>query len=295
MIIIVPGLAPATFQFNVNPPLSKSITGFLISCCSIALRDQPALEAVKRISEAGFTAIEFLHTHLQGLHGQELAELSKSCLRLNMEVTVVSPYFSFTKGPEKVEESLQNAQAVVAAAKILGAKKIRTFIDVGSNGLPSARAGLDDWKGAGEGLRRLCAIDRSMEFIIETHKNTLADTLSSTKRLLTETEAPNLKINFQANRDFLQRGYLASMQELFPFISHFHWQQVLPDETETYLEEAGLVPFEEVLEFLRLEKYTGTASVEYCWPNVPPERIASACQYLGGIYDNLNRRHPLEE
>lgn len=47
--------------------LTPDCTGFLISFCSIALRERPVLEAIELISRSGFAAVELLHPHFQNL------------------------------------------------------------------------------------------------------------------------------------------------------------------------------------------------------------------------------------
>lgn len=265
--------------------LSQDRTGFLVSCCSIALREKPVFEAVETIAAAGFSAVELLHSHFRDLNDEGLSALAARCKELQIEITVLSPYFTFTRGAEGVRGSLRTAEKVVRAAGILGVKKIRAFMDIGSDGLPSARAEEIHWQAACGGLRALCALDPSIAFVIETHENTLADTLPSIRRLLAGVPAPNLRLNFQANRDFLKRGYLESLRELLPLTTHFHWQQVDAAGHETYLEEPGVIPFAEVISQLRSANYAGTASVEYCWPDVPPDRLATAARFLASLFE----------
>lgn len=257
--------------------------GFSLSCCSIALRDKPVLEALEVLAGAGFPAVELWQGHFGGLGPDGLADLRESCRNLGLAVPVLAPYFSFTRGPARLEDSLRDAEAVLSAGAVLGVKKIRTFVDCGPDGLSGARAGAADWQVAGAGLRRLCRLDPAVEFVVETHDNTLADSVPSIRRLFDMVAMPNLRLNFQANEDFLARGFLASLEDLYPLVSHMHWQQVRPDHTHTYLEEPGLIDFRELVAFLRRKNYTGGASVEYCWAGVPPERLETAARFLTAV------------
>lgn len=254
--------------------------GFLVSCCSIALREESVFEAVEQIAAAGFASVEIWHPHVQALNDEALRELAARCSSLGVSIPVIAPYFSFTRGPQAVGDSLRTAEKALHAASILGAKKIRTFVDIGRDGLPSARAGEGDWRAACEGLACLCALDASVEFVLETHENTLADTVPSIRRIFDEVAAPNLRLNFQINRDFLARGYMACLRELFPVMSHMHWQQIRADETHTYLEEAGIIDFRAIIALLQSRRYAGTVSVEYCWSPVETRRLPSAGVFL---------------
>lgn len=258
--------------------------GFPVSCCSIALRDKPVAEALERIAQAGFSAVELWLGHFQGLPDSGLREVAAQSRHLGVEITVLAPYFRFTRGPAWAEESLRDAGAVLGAAAVLGVKKIRTFVDCGPDGLASAQATDADWAAATAGLQKVCRLDGAVEFVVETHDNTLADTLPSVRRLLDAVAMPNLRLNFQANDDFMKRGFLACLQEVFPAVSHMHWQQIGPGNQLTYVEEAGAVDFGELVAFLRRKDYAGTASVEYCWPDVPEERLASACRFLEPLF-----------
>ncbi len=256
---------------------------FSISCCSIALREHPVAAAIDLIAAAGFGGIEFWFPHLENLDHAGLLNVSDQCARKQLTPLVISPYFSFTRGEEWKLKSLDTARQALKIAKVLEVGKIRTFVDIGPDGLPSHRATPTHWHAAREGLRELCALDPNSLFVVETHVNTLADTLPSVQRLLEEVDRPNLRLNFQANPDFLQRGYRESLEALFPYIHHLHWQQHRADGTETYLEEAGLINFQAVIEWLLSKNYRGTASVEYCWQPVDENRIGTAACFLSGI------------
>ena len=258
-------------------------SSFLISCCSIALRDQSIYDAAEKIARAGFTGIEIWHPHIEKMDHTELRDVAEHCAGLGLKISVIAPYFSFTQGRERWEQSLQIAGRALESAKILGVKKIRTFIDCGPEGISSANASASHWISARDGLRKLCTLDPATEFVVETHENTLADTLPSVGRILEEVALPNLRLNYQANHDFLERGYLTCLEILYPAISHLHWEQIRTDESPTYIEEEGVIDFAAMLDFLREKKYSGTASVEYCWSPVEDARICTAWSYLDGL------------
>jgi 3-dehydroshikimate dehydratase len=262
---------------------------FLISCCSIALRDQTIFASARKIAHAGFAGIEIWHPHIEKMSQAELGRVGETCASLGLNVTVIAPYFSFTQGRKKSKQSLKSAELVLQAAEILGVKKIRTFIDCGPDGIPSESADANHWISARDGLRKLCAMDPTIQFVVETHENTLADTLPSVRRILEEVALPNLRLNYQATRDFIGRGFLACLEELYPAVSHLHWQQIRLDQSPTYIEEEGVIDFASLIDFLETKEYRGTAAVEYCWMPVQEERIRSARKYL----DRLTRTRKL--
>jgi sugar phosphate isomerase/epimerase len=262
---------------------------FPIFCCSIALRDQPVREAARQIAGAGFAGMELWYPHIEQMGGAELKEIREMCRALGLAIGVLSPYFSFTRGRERWEQSIRTAAKALEAADLLGVEKIRTFIDCGPDGLGSQSAGADDWKAAIDGLGTLCAMGPETQFVVETHEDTLADTLPSTRRIVDEVARPNLRLNYQPTRDFLQRGYLKCLEDLYPAVSHMHWEQIRDDGSSTYVEEEGVIDFAALIAFLRGKKYRGTASVEYCWTPVDLHRLPSAAQFLDRLCREANR------
>ena len=256
---------------------------FQIACCSIALRNNPILEVVDEIADAGFEGIEILHRSIETLDDAAVRELAQHCAKRNLPVTAISPYFTFTRGREAWLETMKTAEKVLKVGAILGTKKVRTFVDVGPDGLPSCRADESHWKAATEGLRALCNLDPSVEFVVETHDNTLADTLPTVQRLFAEVNKPNLRLNYQGSTDFMERGYFECLETLYPLMSHMHWDQVLPDGNVTYIDEPGRIDFPKLISYLVSKGYAGTASVEYCWIPVEEGRVRSAWKFLQGM------------
>ena len=266
--------------------LSLDRTGFLVSCCSIAFRDKPITEALESIKAAGFCGVEIWFPHIEKMSEGELRELASLCSESGIRIPVIAPYFSFTRGPEAACQALSTAANAIRVAAILGCKKIRTFVDIGPDGLPSRLADKGDWDAACRGLRELCSMDPSIEFVLEAHENTLADTYPSIIHLFERVEAPNLKLNFQIVPDFLERGYMKCLRELFPLVGHLHLHQVAPRGVHTYIEEAGWIDFHELITFLRRQGYGGTASLEYCWSPVAAGRCDSEAAYLADCFDS---------
>lgn len=256
---------------------------FIISCCSIALRDRPVAEAIDIIADGGFKGIELWYPHVEKLDAEGLQAVKEHCARRNLELVAISPYFSFTRGEEWRVRSLETGRRVLEIARAIGVQKIRTFVDIGPDGMSSAKATEADWKAAVGGLQELCDLSPKTPFVTETHINTLADTLPTVQRLLKEVNRPNFLLNFQDNPDFSKRGYMACLEALFPWVNHMHWQQPLSDGGETYIEEPGLIDFKALIGWLAAKGYTGTASVEYCWQPVDVKRIATAGKFLASI------------
>ncbi len=253
---------------------------FPIYCCSIALRNEPVETALREIAAAGFSGVELWYPHVEKLAVGELPGLKKTCDALGLTIGVISPYFSFTRRRERWEESIRTSVHVLRITEILGIKKVRTFIDCGPDGVASESAKPEDWDAAKEGLQRLCDLAPETNFVVETHEDTLADTLTSAQRIINDVARTNLRLNYQPTRDFMRRGYLECLETLFPAIDHMHWEQLRADGESTYLEEPGAIDFAKLIALLERKNYRGTASVEYCWQPVEKHRLATAGQFL---------------
>ena len=265
---------------------------FPISFCSIGLRHRPVAEALEIIAAAGFRGVEIWYPHIEKLNADELRIVAEQCARLGLAPLVIAPYFSFTRGEEWIKRSLETARAVLSAAEILRTKKIRTFVDIGPDGMASDRATGLDWAAACAGLRQLCDLDRGVEFVVETHENTLADTLPTIERLMKEVDRPNFRLNFQVNQDFLERGYMKCLEILYPYVTHMHWEQMPEGSDATYIDEPGRIDFAAMIAWLKAKKYGGSASVEYCWNPVDEKRIPAAAAYLDRVFGKLAANTP---
>ena len=255
----------------------------VLTFCSIAFRDEPLEQVIPRVAEIGYDALEIFFTHIQSRDDTALKTIQQLAATHGIRLLVLSPYFTLTRGRAEYEQTLQTAANIVAAAHVLGVTKIRTFTDVGPDGLSSAQATIANWKQAVCGLQTITAMDRSLEFVVETHEQTLADTVATTRRLMQEVAAPNLKVNFQPCEDFLRRGLNFAFDDLAPWISHMHLQQVTPSHGDGWVEATGAIDFPDFIAHVKHAGYRGSMSVEYCWRDVPWERAESACRYLAGL------------
>jgi len=263
---------------------------FPVLFCSIGLRHKPVTEAFEQIAAAGFRGVEIWWPHIEKLDAEQLRGVAGQCQKLGLAPTVIAPYFAFTRGEEWRQRSIETARAALKAAAILQVKKIRTFVDIGPDGMPSERATEADWAAACAGLRELCDLDPGSEFVVETHENTLADTLPTIQRLFKEVDRPNLRLNFQVNPDFLQRGYMKCLEILYPLVTHMHWDQLREDLSPTYIDEPGRVDFAQMIGWLVAKGYRGTASVECCWNPVDEKRIPSSARFLDTLMGELGAR-----
>ena len=129
-------------------------------------------------------------------------------------------------------------------------KKTSACITASSPSRPSAEATDDDYEAVAQALDDLARANPDRLFVIETHPNTLVDSLSGTKRLLSRLAAPNVQLLYQ---EFNDVGIEEGLEAVFPRIRHVH---VHPTTTR-YAERTS-----RVVSWLARRGYDGAVSVE---------------------------------
>ncbi len=263
-----------------------------LAFCSIAFRNEPIEALIRPLAELGYDAIEAFGGHVLGKPDGELETLRRSADRAGIALLAVSPYFVLTRGAEEFEQTLATARDSVRIARALGASKIRTFTDVSAAGLRSADAQPRHWDQAVDGLRQITAMAPELEFIVETHPRTLADTVQSTQRLLDRVGRANLKVNFQPNESFLAYGLNRAYDALAGRVTHMHLSQITERHGEGWVEAPGRIDFRAFLSHVTASGYGGSLSVEYCWEGATWERARSALAFLRPLLEPAHSPHP---
>ena len=258
-------------------------TKIQLNFCSIAFRHEPLEQIIPRLTSIGYDGVEVFFTHVDGMDAAGLKAIRRQADELKIRLPVFSPYFCLTRGPVEYDQTLRTASRAIEVAQILGVTKIRTFTDVGPDGLASAHATNAHWEQAVRGLQTITAMDRNLEFVVETHEQTLADTVDTIRRLMREVSAPNLKVIFQSCKDFLRHGLNTAFDDLAPWISHLHLHQTAASQGDGWVESAGEIDFPDFITHIKRAGYRGSMSVEYCWRDVPWERAESAHRYLAKL------------
>ena len=199
------------------------------SLCTISFRHQliSFTDIVQFAYENGFEGIELWGTHAQNLYMQERETTEREIDYLkdkNLEVTMISDYLdiSLLAGFQK---TMEKCEQLVTLANWFNTNKIRTF--AGQKG--SEDFSEQERKEYVERIRMICDLfaPHNMYILLETHPNTLTDTLPSTLKLLEEVNHPYLKINL----DFLHiwesgADPVDSFHRLKPWIQHYHFKNI---------------------------------------------------------------------
>lgn len=247
----------------------------MICACSIAFRREGIAAALPHLAQWGFDGVEAWGPHLDQLDDAGLDTLRQQAADLGLTIPVVSPYLFLTRDdPELIAQSLATAERSVHQARRLGASRIRTFVDAGPLGIGSTQADAGHWARAVGNLRRITATAPELLFVVETHRNTLADTADSALRLLREVDAANLRILFQPTR----AACLDDWQALRQHVHHVHLQQQHPDGHGHLDDEPDTLS--PLLARMVADGYDGPMSIEYCWPTADPARLHGGLAWL---------------
>lgn len=199
------------------------------SLCTISFRHQliSFTDIVQFAYENGFEGIELWGTHAQNLYMQERETTERELNFLkdkNLEITMISDYLDISFSAD-FEKTIEKSGQLVVLANWFNTNKIRTFAgQKGSNDFSE-----QERKEYVKRIRKICDVfaQHNMYVLLETHPNTLTDTLPSTIELLEEVNHPNLKINL----DFLHiwesgADPIDSFQRLKPWTLHYHFKNI---------------------------------------------------------------------
>ncbi|MFK4307092.1 3-dehydroshikimate dehydratase [Bacillus sp. RC242] len=199
------------------------------SLCTISFRHQliSFTDIVQFAYENGFEGIELWGTHAQNLYIQERETTEREIDYLkdkNLEVTMISDYLDISLLAD-FQKTMEKCEQLVTLANWFNTNKIRTF--AGQKG--SEDFSEQESKEYVKRIRMICDLfaPHNMYILLETHPNTLTDTLPSTLKLLEEVNHPYLKINL----DFLHiwesgADPVDSFHRLKPWIQHYHFKNI---------------------------------------------------------------------
>jgi 3-dehydroshikimate dehydratase len=247
-----------------------------LSICTISFRHQlVSIDHLVTWANANhFNGIELWGAHAKNLMDQP--EYGQKWLSgYGLKATMLSDYLPLL-GTEHV--LYYKVQLLSRLAKHWGAKKIRTF--AGDKG--SANTSIEERRLLVKQLQKICdwLLCHKLNLVIETHPNTLADSVDSTTQLFAEVAKDNLKLNFDVIHVWESKAnVLNALDNLMPFIDHFHFKNISDAEKLDVFAPAnvyaaagtreGMVPlfegavdYREFFEYVNQYKNTKLATVD---------------------------------
>jgi 3-dehydroshikimate dehydratase len=169
---------------------------------------------------------EFQGVELWGIHARHLSGdpyyNEKWLNTFGLHTSMISDYLPLHT---ENQELLTASKSLSALGHIWGTKKLRTFAGNKASSLIS----LQERKELANKLRIICdVIGKEEQFLLlETHPNTLTDTVPSTLQLLEEVNHPALKVNFDVLHIWESGADpVEAFLKLRPHIMHFHFKNI---------------------------------------------------------------------
>jgi len=266
-----------------------------VSLCTISFRHElmSFQDLVRFASHAGFDGIELWGVHAMSLlrnAPMETARIIRDLERFGVKITMLSDYIDIFADEHAYADQKKKWQKLLSMARLFQTGNVRIF----AGNKASLRTGEEEWRLCVRRLRELAelAADSGKNVLIETHPNTLADSLESTLRLLHEVNHSHLRVNF----DFLhvwESGCdpLVGYRALEPWIDNFHAKNIT-DRSRLHVFEPlnvyspsgtrqgmtpladGAVNYAEIIETLIRGEVAKPISIE--WFGNEPYRIVKA-------------------
>lgn len=169
----------------------------------------------------GFDGIELWGIHARHLAAQPRYDASWA-RALGLRVPMISDYLPLE---DCEQEALRQTRQLCQRALHWGAPKLRTF--AGHQG--SATLDRQQRQDLTRRLRNLsaCVADHGLRLVVETHPNTLADTVASTRQLMEQVDHPALGLNFDVLHVWESGAApVAALADLHPWVRHFHLKNI---------------------------------------------------------------------
>lgn len=259
-----------------------------VGLCSIAFRERLLEYTLDLACEAGIDGVEIWgrEPHIsEEYDANRVAAARKMVEDRGLDVAVFGSYLRLGA----VETESMPLRDTLQIATGLDVPMVRVWAsDVGSD-----EADDDLWKRTVEESREAaCAAEKmGLQFAVEMHTNTLADTASSAKRLVEDVSRDNFGLNYQPLPN-LDDDAVGRLKRVLPYVCHFHAQNYAalngdPGRIERASLAEGVIDYVPLVNILDEQGYDGYIAVEFSPSNVEDKRAAVLrdCIYLQNIKD----------
>ncbi|MBP3952666.1 sugar phosphate isomerase/epimerase family protein [Bacillus suaedae] len=194
-----------------------------LSLCTISFRHH--LYSIDQLAHWAATQ-HFQAIELWGVHAKNLSDQSHynaSWLEsYGLKTSMLSDYLPLDSS---IPDMMRETRKLSTLAKHWGTSKIRTFVGRKA----SVKTSKEERAILVERIKMICEYVESQgqSILVETHPNTLTDTLASTLQLISETNHPALRVNFDVLHIW-ESGVdpIEAVKQLQPHVSHFHFKNI---------------------------------------------------------------------
>jgi 3-dehydroshikimate dehydratase len=246
------------------------------SFCSIAYKFRPEtgiLDIIRDVKAAGYDGVEVWWAHVEKKSAAELAEVKAAADGAKLAMPMLSSYLgNFNLAMTNYDEMIDRTKAAAPVAVKLGIPLLRAFVGWTCE-CSSLTASEEYWRFNLKGFREMAAIaaDHGLTIALETHGQTLVDSVQGVRRLLEEGDG-RLRVNFQlddmAANSKLPDG-VAVYEAIKPWVVHMH----VPLSAQG---TARVADFQKIFAALRRDGFRGFVSIEYCSGKGEPQEAVKA-------------------
>lgn len=230
-------------------------------CCSIACKTgqwRPE-QIIELAAELGFDGIELWGGFLEDASKQRLRQIRSACDSAGLAVPLLSPYMGFFDlGKSNYHDMVEQCCKFIAIARTMGVGQLRTFAGFVSE-ITSAACDDANWAYAINGFMEYAALaeQAGVDILIETHRESLADSVEGIEKLLVGVPSSRLKLNLQLDEmvGLSQMQPEQIWQRLKHKVAHFHYRW--------WADELKRAQTRALLGCMKRDGWDGFISVEY--------------------------------
>jgi len=232
---------------------------------------RPLMDLLDPVREASFDALELWQYHISALEPDEVERLAQKLRSLDMRALALGAYPAFhLKGTEAAEMEA-GLDRLLSYAVTLGVTTFKIF----PGRIASAETDARTWDCSVRRIAELAAklAARGMTLSMETHGNTLCDTLESVQHLLADLSGmDNVGLCFQPYTDHDTDQAIAAFDAVRSAIVHIHLQnRRTADSVTTLLEEGDWIDYARFLRHVRESDFDDLLCIEFTAGIFPPQ------------------------
>lgn len=230
--------------------------------CSIACKtgNWTVDRIIDTAAELGFDGIELWGNFLTDLDEPRLKRVREHCEAKGLEVPLISPYMGFFDlSRSNHHEMVAECEKFLKIAQTMDVPTVRSFAGFVCE-ISAATADEATWAYAINGFAEYAALAEKydVDIAIETHDESLVDSIAGIEKLFKGVPSHRLKINFQI--DNLPKTSNMALTEIWQRLSdrvvhmHYHASKNPVKQEQT----------KEIFRCMKRDGWNGFISIEYC-------------------------------
>ena len=242
-------------------------------CCTIACKsgEWTAEQAVDLAARLEFDGVELWGGFLEKADADRLTQIRAACDQAGLAVPLISPYMGFFDlGKSNYQDMVEQCARFIEVARVMRVRQLRSFAGFVCE-ISSATCDDANWGYVINGFLEYAAMAEQgdIDILIETHKESLVDSVRGIEKLLQAVPSRRMRLNLQLD-DMVALSDMepeAIWQRLKDRVAHFHYRwwadPVKNEQTKKWLA------------CMKRDGWDGFASIEYVDGEDTADRIAA--------------------